>query len=155
MIAGLGVAMVSKLTVDDDVRRKHLAIVAMKADLPSRPVVVVDHPQKNHGAACRPTLRALENRFGLKTFAGRALRHRERSSGDGRGDDDAAPSVRRLRMKAISVAPLRVSVLVRSGFPGPIKVLECPWTNGMPRCERALASLGEECHASVEPSSVQ
>ena len=29
VIAGFGIAMVSKLTVEDDVRRKHLAIVAM------------------------------------------------------------------------------------------------------------------------------
>ena len=41
VIAGLGLAMVSRLTVEDDVRRKHLAIVAIKAELPSRPIVVV------------------------------------------------------------------------------------------------------------------
>jgi DNA-binding transcriptional LysR family regulator len=66
VIAGLGIAMVSKLTVDEDVRRKHLAIVAMQAALPSRPVVVVDHPQKHHGAACRAMLRALETTFLLE-----------------------------------------------------------------------------------------
>ncbi|HJR58523.1 MAG TPA: LysR family transcriptional regulator [Vicinamibacterales bacterium] len=66
VIAGLGVAMVSKLTVEDDVRRKHLAIVAMKAELPSRPIVVVDHPQKHHGAACRAMLRALETAFPME-----------------------------------------------------------------------------------------
>ena len=38
VIAGLGIAMVSKLTVKDDVRRKLLAIVSMKAGLPSRPI---------------------------------------------------------------------------------------------------------------------
>jgi DNA-binding transcriptional LysR family regulator len=63
VIAGLGVAMVSKLTVEDDVRRKHLVIVAMNAELPLRPVVVVDHPQKHHGTACRAMLRALETAF--------------------------------------------------------------------------------------------
>ena len=63
VIAGLGIAMVSKLTVEDDVRHKHLAIVAAKAPLPSRPIVVVDHPQKHHGAACRAMLRTLETAF--------------------------------------------------------------------------------------------
>jgi hypothetical protein len=45
VVTGLDIAMVSKLTVEDDVRRKLLAIVLMKAGLPSRPIVVVDHPQ--------------------------------------------------------------------------------------------------------------
>ena len=62
VLAGLGIAMVSKLTVEDDVRRKLLASVAMTG-LPSRPVLVVDHPQKHHGAACRAMLRALATAF--------------------------------------------------------------------------------------------
>jgi DNA-binding transcriptional LysR family regulator len=66
VMAGLGLAMVSTLTVEEDVRRKHLAIVAMKGDLPSRPIVVVDHPQKHHGAACRAMLRAFETAFAMK-----------------------------------------------------------------------------------------
>lgn len=66
VIAGLGIAMVSKLTVEDEVRRKHLAIVAVKAALPSRPIVVIDHPQKHHGAACRAMLRALETTFPIE-----------------------------------------------------------------------------------------
>jgi DNA-binding transcriptional LysR family regulator len=63
VIAGLGIAMVSKLTVEDDVRHKQLAIVSMGSGLPSRPIVVVDHPQKHHGTACRAMLRALETTF--------------------------------------------------------------------------------------------
>jgi DNA-binding transcriptional LysR family regulator len=63
VLAGLGIAMVSKLTVEEDVRRKHLAIVAMGAAVPSRPIVLVDHPQKHHGAACRAMLQALETAF--------------------------------------------------------------------------------------------
>jgi DNA-binding transcriptional LysR family regulator len=63
VIAGFGLAMVSKLTVEDEVRRKHLAIVGIKGDLPSRPIVVVDHPQKHHGAACRAMLQVLETTF--------------------------------------------------------------------------------------------
>jgi hypothetical protein len=54
--------MVSKLTVEDDVRRKHVAIIAMKSELWSRPIVV-DHLQKHHGAACRAMLRARETVF--------------------------------------------------------------------------------------------
>jgi DNA-binding transcriptional LysR family regulator len=63
VIAGLGIAMVSRLTVEDDVQRQQVAIVSMKAALPSRPIVVIDHPQKHHGAACRAMLRALEAAF--------------------------------------------------------------------------------------------
>jgi DNA-binding transcriptional LysR family regulator len=66
VIAGLGIAMVSKLTVEDDVRCKHLAFVAMKAELPLRPIIVVDHPQKHHGAACRAMLRTLETAFSME-----------------------------------------------------------------------------------------
>lgn len=61
VIAGLGIAMVSKLTVKDDVRRKLLAVVSMKAGLSSRPIVVVDHRQSitaPHAArCCKPSRR--------------------------------------------------------------------------------------------------
>ncbi|MGE4055734.1 MAG: LysR substrate-binding domain-containing protein, partial [Vicinamibacterales bacterium] len=66
VIAGLGIAMVSRLTVEDEVRHKQLAIVSVGSELPSRPLVVVDHPQKHHGAACRAMLRALETAFSLE-----------------------------------------------------------------------------------------
>jgi len=66
VLAGLGIAMVSKLTVEDEVRHPRLAIVAIKAGLPSRPFVVVDHPQKHHGAACRAMLQALETAFRME-----------------------------------------------------------------------------------------
>jgi hypothetical protein len=69
VIAGLGIAMVSKLTVKDDVRRKLLAIVSMKAGLPSRPIVVVDHRQKHHRAACRAMLQALETAFPMERYS--------------------------------------------------------------------------------------
>jgi DNA-binding transcriptional LysR family regulator len=63
VIAGLGIALVSKLTVADDLRRKQVAAVAMTTPLPSRPIVIVDHPQKHHGAACRAMLQALDAAF--------------------------------------------------------------------------------------------
>jgi DNA-binding transcriptional LysR family regulator len=63
VMAGLGVAMVSKLTVEDDLRNKRIATVRLAASLPSRPFIIVDHPQKHHGAACRAMLRSLEAAF--------------------------------------------------------------------------------------------
>ena len=69
MVAGLGIALVSKLTVKDDVRRKLLAIVSMKAGLPSRPIVVVDHRQKHHGAACSAMLQALETASPMERYS--------------------------------------------------------------------------------------
>ena len=66
VIADLGLAMVSRLTVEDEVRRRHLAIVAITAALPSRPIVVIDHPQKHHGAACRAMLATLERAFPME-----------------------------------------------------------------------------------------
>ncbi len=62
VMAGLGIAMVSKLTVEEDLRNKRLATVTMAAALPSRPIVVVDHPQKHHGAACRAMLKMFDAR---------------------------------------------------------------------------------------------
>ena len=63
VMAGLGVAMVSKLTVEDDLGSKRLATVRVTASLPSRPVIVVDHPQKHHGAACRAMLQLFDRTF--------------------------------------------------------------------------------------------
>jgi DNA-binding transcriptional LysR family regulator len=63
VMAGLGVAMVSKLTVEDDLESKRLATVRLTASLPSRPFIVVDHPQKHHGAACRAMLELFDRTF--------------------------------------------------------------------------------------------
>jgi len=54
------VAMVSRLTVEDDLSRQDLAVVPVQSRLPSRDCFVVDHPQKHHGAACRAMLQLLE-----------------------------------------------------------------------------------------------
>src|SRR4029079_12972353 len=54
--AGLGIAMISRLTVLDDLAARRLATVPVKAALPIREFFVVDHPQKHHGAACRAML---------------------------------------------------------------------------------------------------
>jgi DNA-binding transcriptional LysR family regulator len=58
--AGLGIAMISRLTVAEDLSARRLATVAVNTALPVRDVFVVDHPQKHHGAACRAMLQLLE-----------------------------------------------------------------------------------------------
>jgi DNA-binding transcriptional LysR family regulator len=63
VMAGLGIAMVSRLTVTDDLATRRLAAVPVKAALPTREFLVVDHPQKHHGAACRAMLQLLERTF--------------------------------------------------------------------------------------------
>jgi len=63
VMAGLGIAVVSKLTVEDDVKAGRLAIVALHLALPSRAIHVIDHPQKHHGAACRAMLSLLATTF--------------------------------------------------------------------------------------------
>jgi LysR family transcriptional regulator, transcriptional activator of the cysJI operon len=65
--AGLGIAMASRLTVEEDLAANRLAIVPVKASLPSREFFVVDHPQKHHGAACRAMLQLLERTFRMGT----------------------------------------------------------------------------------------
>src|SRR5919108_3407248 len=67
VMAGLGIAMVSRLTVAEELASRRLAVLPVKAGLPAREFRVVDHPQKHHGAACRAMLRLLE-----ETFARRA-----------------------------------------------------------------------------------
>lgn len=63
VMAGLGIAMVSKLTVEDDLESKRLSTVRLSASLPSRQFNVVDHPQKHHGAACRAMLQLFDGIF--------------------------------------------------------------------------------------------
>jgi DNA-binding transcriptional LysR family regulator len=55
-MAGLGVALVSRLTVGEELAAGRLAALTVSGPLPSREICVVDHPQKHHGAACRAML---------------------------------------------------------------------------------------------------
>ena len=66
VMAGLGIAMVSRLTVAEDLAARRLAIVPIKTPLPVREILVVDHPQKHHGAACRAMLQQLERTFQMR-----------------------------------------------------------------------------------------
>jgi DNA-binding transcriptional LysR family regulator len=72
VMAGLGIAMASRLTVEEDLASRRLAAVSLKATLPSRSVSVVDHPQKHHGAACRAMLQLLDRSFPARTAPARA-----------------------------------------------------------------------------------
>jgi DNA-binding transcriptional LysR family regulator len=63
VMAGLGIALVSRLTVADDLASRRLAVVPVRTALPTREFLVVDHPQKHHGAACRAMLHLLERTF--------------------------------------------------------------------------------------------
>jgi LysR family transcriptional regulator, transcriptional activator of the cysJI operon len=58
-MAGLGVAMASRLTIEEDLASARLAVVPLKVALPARELLIVDHPHKHHGAACRAMLRLL------------------------------------------------------------------------------------------------
>jgi len=71
VMAGLGIAMASKLTVEEDLASRRLVTIAVNTPLPVRDLFVVDHPQKHHGAACRAMLQLLERSFPVRTAAAR------------------------------------------------------------------------------------
>jgi DNA-binding transcriptional LysR family regulator len=87
VMSGLGIAMVSRLTVADELASRRLAVVPLKAALPAREFFVVDHPQKHHGAACRAMLALLDQTFAPVT--------REARSPVRRGKPGARGSTRR------------------------------------------------------------
>jgi len=66
VMAGLGIAMASRLTVEEDMAARRLARVPVKSTLPTREFFVVDHPQKHHGAACRAMLQLLDRSFPMR-----------------------------------------------------------------------------------------
>ena len=72
VMGGLGIAMVSRLTVADDLASRRLAVLPVRATLPARDVLAIDHPQKHHGAACRAMLQLLERTFSLHAVSPRA-----------------------------------------------------------------------------------
>lgn len=74
VMGGLGIAMVSRLTVADDLASRRLAALPVKATLPVRDLLVIDHPHKHHGAACRAMLQLLERTFPLRPVPVRATR---------------------------------------------------------------------------------
>jgi LysR family transcriptional regulator, transcriptional activator of the cysJI operon len=75
VMAGLGIAMVSRLTVADDLASRRLATVPVKSSLPAREFLIIDHPQKHHGAACRAMLHLLERTFAVRAASGRSTKN--------------------------------------------------------------------------------
>ncbi len=63
VMSGLGIAMVSRLTVEEDLASGRVAPMRIKSGLPTREFFVVDHPHKHHGVACRAMLQLLERAF--------------------------------------------------------------------------------------------
>ena len=74
VMGGLGIAMVSRLTVAEDLAGRRLAVLPVKATLPTRDILVIDHPQKHHGAACRAMLELLDRTFPVRSSAGRTAK---------------------------------------------------------------------------------
>jgi DNA-binding transcriptional LysR family regulator len=77
VMAALGIAMVSRLTVAEDLASHRVAMISIKTGLPSREILVVDHPQKHHGAACRAMLQLLERTFPLRAVPARPRKQLE------------------------------------------------------------------------------
>lgn len=64
VMAGLGISLVSKLTVHEEIEEGgRLHSINLGRPLPRRDVMVVDHPQKHHGAACGAMLRLIAEKF--------------------------------------------------------------------------------------------
>lgn len=58
VVAGLGLALLSRGVVGEDLATRRLAALPVSPP-PPRPVLVVDHPRKHHGAACKAMLQML------------------------------------------------------------------------------------------------
>jgi DNA-binding transcriptional LysR family regulator len=52
VLAGLGIAAISRSVIADELQQRRLVALKLADPLPSRHVLLVDHPQKHHGAAC-------------------------------------------------------------------------------------------------------
>jgi DNA-binding transcriptional LysR family regulator len=63
VMAGLGIAIVSKSTVEEELRSRRLRSLQLALPLPAREFYLVDHPQKHHGAACGAMQRLLADTF--------------------------------------------------------------------------------------------
>jgi DNA-binding transcriptional LysR family regulator len=63
VMAGLGISIVSRLTVDDELAAGRLTSLDIGHELPLRDICLIDHPQKHHGAACSAMLQLFSNRF--------------------------------------------------------------------------------------------
>jgi len=62
-MAGLGIAVLSHLTIREELKAGTLIEVNVQGTLPTQEIFVIDHPQKHHGAACSAMLRLLATAF--------------------------------------------------------------------------------------------
>ncbi len=63
VVGGLGIALTSALTATEQRQKRTIVALDMRGALPNHSFVLVDHPQKHHGAACRAMLTLLAERF--------------------------------------------------------------------------------------------
>ncbi len=63
VMAGLGISIVSKLTVEEEITARRLIPLDIGLTLPRRDLCIIDHPQKHHGAACSAMLQLFSERF--------------------------------------------------------------------------------------------
>lgn len=63
VMAGLGIAIVSKSTIDEELDARRLIRLNLALPLPARDFFLVDHPQKHHGAACSAMIELLSSVF--------------------------------------------------------------------------------------------
>jgi len=59
--AGFGISLVSRLSVEEELRAGQLSSVRLSGYLPSREFSLVDHPHKHHGAACCAMIQLLKH----------------------------------------------------------------------------------------------
>lgn len=60
--AGLGIGVVSRMVVAEELRSRQLAALRVAPPVGSRDVLLVDHPHKHHGAACTAMIELLTGR---------------------------------------------------------------------------------------------
>ena len=76
IMAGLGIGVLSRRVVAEELDSRRVLELTVATPLPARDLLVVDHPQKHHGAACTAMLDL------LSPAAGRAEgRHRRKTPG--------------------------------------------------------------------------
>jgi DNA-binding transcriptional LysR family regulator len=63
VVCGLGVGLLPRIVAEDALRDGRLVALRLGTPLPSRDLLIVDHPRKHHGAACTAMLALLKNQL--------------------------------------------------------------------------------------------